>query len=183
MCHLVARPHCRVCVKHSRAGRMKTLNAVSPHSHAVTSHRRHSSPSRPTSQTASPWAAQWACGSSQLESDQQSSQPHLHKDPKRSSLVVRRPGDTPVRVDQHPRRRLPGPRNRLVGHRRRSPTNNHHNCYPQVTRAIALIELNAGTAGLKHLSVFSTATAGLVKLKLLHWEREKRRPRPTRDLL
>ena len=39
--------------------------------------------------TASPRAAQWACGSSHLESDQQSSQPHLHKDPKRSSLVVR----------------------------------------------------------------------------------------------
>ena len=36
----------------------------------VTSPRRHSSPSRPTSQTASPWAAQWACGSSQKKSDQ-----------------------------------------------------------------------------------------------------------------
>ena len=55
VCHLVARPHCRVCVRHSRAGRMTSLNAVSPHSHIVTSPRRHTSPSRPTSQTASPW--------------------------------------------------------------------------------------------------------------------------------
>ena len=66
VCHLVARPHCRVCVRHSRAGRLTALNAVSPHSHAVTS------------------------------------------------------GDTLVGVDQHPRRRLPGPRNGLVGHHRRS---------------------------------------------------------------
>ena len=65
--------------------------AGSAPSRLVTSPRRHSSPSRPTSQTASPWAAQWACGSSQLEFDQQSSQPHHHKDPKRSSLVVRCP--------------------------------------------------------------------------------------------
>ena len=74
VCHLVARPHCRVCVRNSRACRLKALNAVLPHSQIVTSPRRHSSPSRPTSQTASPWAAQWACGSSQKESDQQSSQ-------------------------------------------------------------------------------------------------------------
>ena len=33
---------------------------------------------------------------------------------------MRRPGDTAVGVDQHPRRRLPGPRNGLVGHRSRS---------------------------------------------------------------
>ena len=46
--------------------------------------------------------------SSQLESDQQSSQLHL-----------------------------PGPRNGLVGHRSWSPTNNHHNCYPQVTKAVS----------------------------------------------
>ena len=91
VCHLVARPHCRVCVRHSRAGRLRALNAVSQHSHVVTSPRRHSSRSRPTSPTASPRAAQWVCGSSQLESDQQSSQLHL-----------------------------PGPRNGLVGHRRRS---------------------------------------------------------------
>ena len=37
VCQLVARPHCRVCVRHSRAGRMRALNAVSPHSHIVTS--------------------------------------------------------------------------------------------------------------------------------------------------
>ena len=47
----------------------------------------------------------------------------------------------------------------------------------------AFVVLNAGTAGLKHLPVFSIGTADLVKFKLLHWEREKRRPRPTRDLL
>ena len=53
-------------------------------------------------------------------------------------------------------------------------TNIHHNCYPQVTRAVALVVLNAGTAGLKHLPDFSIGTAGLVKLKLLYWERVKK---------
>ena len=43
VCHLVSRPHCRKCVKHSRAGRMRAQNAVPPHSHVVTSPRRHSS--------------------------------------------------------------------------------------------------------------------------------------------
>ena len=90
VCHLVARPHCRVCVRHSRAGRWRALSAVSPHSHVVTSPRRHSSRSRPTSPTASPWAAQWACGSSQLEST--TSPTASPQGPKAvSSLVVRRP--------------------------------------------------------------------------------------------
>ena len=79
--------------------------------------------------TAPSWAAQWACGSSQMEST------------------------------------------------------NIPNCYPQVTRAVALIVLNAGTARLKHLPDFSTSIADLVKLKLLHWERAKGRPRCTRSLL
>ena len=73
VCHLVARPHCRVSVRQSRAGRMRALNAVSPHSHIVTSPRRHSGPSRPTSQTAFPGPHN-GLGSSQNESDQQSSQ-------------------------------------------------------------------------------------------------------------
>ena len=94
--------------------------------------------------TAPSWAAQWACGSSQLESDQQSSQLHLHKVPKRSSLVVRRPGDTLVRVDQHPRRRPPGPRNGLVGHCRRSLTNNHHHC---LTPVLTCTQCNLVTLG------------------------------------
>ena len=175
MCHLVARPHCRVCVGHSRAGRLRALNAGSPHSHVDVAQETLWSEFDQHLTTASPRAAQWACGSSQLGSDQQSSQLHLHKVPKRSSLVVRRPRDTLVRVDQHPRRRLPGPRNGLVGHRRRRSTN-IPNCYPQVTRAVALIDLNAGAARLKHLSYFSIGTADLVELELLHWEREERRP-------
>ena len=31
--HFVSPPHCRVCVRHSRAGRMRAQNAVLPHSH------------------------------------------------------------------------------------------------------------------------------------------------------
>ena len=42
--------------------------AGSAPSRLVASPRRHSSQSRPTSPTASTWAAQWACGSSQSES-------------------------------------------------------------------------------------------------------------------
>ena len=61
------------------------------------------------------------------------------------------------------RRRLPRPRNGLVGHRSWTLTNNHDNCYPQVTGAIAF------------LPVFSTGTAGRVKLKLLYWERVKKK--------
>ena len=58
-------------------------------SHLVASPRRHSSPSRPTSQTASPWAAQWACGSSQSESTTSpSASPQC---PKAVAFVVRRP--------------------------------------------------------------------------------------------
>ena len=44
--------------------------------------------SRPTSPTASPWAAQWACGSSQSESTNNLLL-HLHKVPKRSHYFVR----------------------------------------------------------------------------------------------
>ena len=33
--HFVSRPHCRVCVKHSRAGCMRAQNAVPPHSHVA----------------------------------------------------------------------------------------------------------------------------------------------------
>ena len=70
------------------------------------------------------------------------------------------------------RRRLPGPRNGLVGHRRRSrptsPTAIHK------SRAVALVVLKAGTAGLKHLPDSSIGTVDLVKLKLLHWGSEKR---------
>ena len=43
-----------------------------------------------------------------------------------------------LEFDQHPRRRLPGPRNGLMGHRSWSPTNNHHKCYPQGPKAVAL---------------------------------------------
>ena len=145
------------------------------------------------------------------------------------SRLVTCPRDTLVGSTNISRRRLPGPRSGLVGHRSWSPTNNHHNristrtqsgivvgcaspkttdqlhlpgprnglvgacrrsrptiipnCYPQVTRADALIVLNAGTAGLKHLPDFSIGTADLVELRLLHLERVKRRPCPTHGLL
>ena len=56
----------------------------------------------------------------------------------RLHVLLRRPGDTLVGVDQHPRRRLPGPRNGLVGHRSWSLTDNHHNNYPQGPKAVAL---------------------------------------------
>ena len=44
----------------------------------------------------------------------------------RLHVLRRRPGDTLVRVDQHPRRRLPGPRSGPVGHHSWSLTNKHH---------------------------------------------------------
>ena len=131
VCQLVARPHCRVCVRHSRVGRLRALNAVSPHSHVVTSPRRHSG---------------------------------------RSSTNISNG------VSQ-------GRAMGLWGHRCWSSTNISQQLSTSHQSGTALIDLNAGTAGLKHLPDFSIGTADLVKLKLLHWEREKRRPRPTRDLL
>ena len=134
VCHLVARPHYRVCVRHARAGRLRGLNAVSPHSHVVTSPRRHSSRSRPTSPSASP------------------------QSPKAVVVGSASPSS----------------------HRSWSPTNISQQLSTSHQSGIALIVLNAGTAGLKHDSI---GTADLVKLKFLHWEREKRRSRPTHGLL
>ena len=131
-------PHCRVCVRHSRAGGVKDYSA-----HLQTNCGQRAFTTCDVAQetllsefdqhltTASPRAAQWARGSSQKESYQQTSQ---------------------------------------------LPCTSHQSGF-------AFVVLNAGTAGLKHLPDFSIGTADLVKLKLLHWEREKRRPRPTRDLL
>ena len=112
-------PHCRVCVRHSRAGGVKDKNAHlcrptvgSAPSRLVTSPRGHSG---------------------------------------RSSTNLSR-------------RRFRGPRSGLVGHRRRSrptsPTAIHNS--PERSH-----ELNAGTAGLEHLTDFSIRTADLEKLKLL----------------
>ena len=99
-------------VRHSRAGRLRAPNEESPHSHVVTSPRRHSSRSRPTSPTASPWAAQWACGSSQLEFDQ-----HLTTASPQGPKAVVVGCASPSTADLL---HLPWPRNGLVGHRRRS---------------------------------------------------------------
>ena len=105
----------------------------------LTSPKRHSSRSRPTSPTASPQGPnavlRWLC------------------------------------VDQHrttvPRR----PAASLKLHLRiAAPLETR----PQSSTLPGLV-LNAGTAGLKHLSDFSTSTADLVKLKLHHWERVKKK--------
>ena len=134
--------------------------------------KRHSSRSRPTSPTASPWAAQWACGSSQLEFDQ-----HLTTASPQVTRAVVVGCASPRRHSSRSRptspTASPWAAQWACGSSQKESTN-IPNCYPQITRAVALIVLNAGTAGLKHLPDFSTGTADLVKLKLLHWERVKK---------
>ena len=103
------------------------------------------------------------------------SQPHLHKVPKRYRRWLC--------VAQYCRPTAPSWAAQWACGSSQKESTNIPDCYPQGTRAVALIVLNAGTAGLKHLPDFSTGTADLVKLKLLHREREKRRPRPTLGLL
>ena len=163
VCHSVAPPHCRVCVRHSRAGRLRALNAVSPHSHVVTSPRRHSSRSRPTSPTASPWRAVglWVIA---VGVDQHPKL-HLHRVPKRYRRWLC--------VAQYRRPTAPSWAAQWACGSSQKESTNIPNCYPQVTRAVALVVLYASTAGLKHLSI-KTVTAGLVKLKLLYWERVKK---------
>ena len=108
-------------------------------SRLVTSPRRHSGRSSTNiSRRRSPRAAQWACGSSQLESDQQTSQHSIsNKVPKRSSLVVRRPGVIAVGV--RPTSQNCISLGRAVGLWVITIRPTSHNCYPQVTRAVALV--------------------------------------------
>ena len=121
-------------------------------SRLVTSPRRYTGPSRPTSQTASPWAAQWACGSLQLESDQQSSQPHLHKDPKRYRRWLC--------VAQYCRPTAPSWAAQWACGSRQLESDQQSSQLLSTSHqsGIAFVVLNAGTAGREHLSHFSIGT-------------------------